>query len=91
MCTLWLGPAGRSTHERAIEALARAAHVLTAHVAQLYAHALIGLTGGARISGFLTILTPQQELGWASCSRKKPKTYDSQYGATPGGHVMISS
>jgi hypothetical protein len=43
--------------EGAIEALAREAHVPIEQVAQLYAHELAGLTAGARITGFLTILT----------------------------------
>jgi Protein of unknown function (DUF3562) len=46
-----------STHERAIEALAQEAHVPTDQVAQLYEHELAVLTVGARITGFLTILT----------------------------------
>lgn len=46
-----------STHERAIEALAREAHVPIDHVAQLYERELAMLTVGARITGFLSILT----------------------------------
>ena len=46
-----------STHERAIEALARQAQVPVAHVAQLYERELAALTVGARLTGFLPILT----------------------------------
>ena len=46
-----------AAHEGAIEALAREAHVPIAQVAQLYARELAVLTAGARITGFLTILT----------------------------------
>ena len=49
-------PGESSTHERAIEALARQSHVPIDHVAQLYEHALAVLTVGAHITGFLTIL-----------------------------------
>src|SRR5437870_8751400 len=49
-------PGESSTHERAIEALARQSHVPIDHVAQLYEYALAVLTVGARITGFLTIL-----------------------------------
>lgn len=50
-------PRENSTHERAIEALAQASHVPIDHVAQLYAHELAVLTVGARITGFLPLLT----------------------------------
>ena len=50
-------PGASSTHERAIEALARESHVPIDRVAQLYEHELAVLTVGARITGFLTILT----------------------------------
>ena len=53
-------PRESSTHERAIEALARESHVPIDHVAQLYEHELAGLTVGARITGFLTILTTRK-------------------------------
>jgi hypothetical protein len=53
-------PHESSTHERAIEALAREAHVPIDHVAQLYAHELTVLTVGARITGFLSILTTRK-------------------------------
>jgi hypothetical protein len=46
-----------STHERAIEALAQEAHVPIEQVAQLYERELAVLTVGARITGFLSILT----------------------------------
>ncbi len=45
------------TRERAIEALARQFHVPIDQVAKLYAHEFAVLTGGACITGFLTILT----------------------------------
>jgi len=50
-------PHNSVAHEGAIEALAREAHVPIEQVAQLYAHELAVLTAGARITGFLTILT----------------------------------
>jgi hypothetical protein len=50
-------PYESSTHERAIETLAREAHVPIEQVAQLYARELAVLTAGARITGFLGILT----------------------------------
>ena len=50
-------PHNSAAHEGAIEALAREAHVPIAQVAQLYARELAVLTAGARITGFLTILT----------------------------------
>src|SRR5438128_11249920 len=50
-------PHNSAAHEGAIEALAREAHVPIEQVAQLYAHELAVLTAGARITGFLTILT----------------------------------
>jgi len=53
-------PSESSTHERAVEALARQSHVSIDHVAQLYAHELAALTVGARITGFLTILTTRK-------------------------------
>ena len=53
-------PGESSTHERAIEALAREAHVPIDQVAQLYEHELAVLTVGARITGFLTILTTRK-------------------------------
>jgi hypothetical protein len=53
-------PHESSTHERAIEDLARQAHVSIEQVAQLYAHELAVLTAGARITGFLTILTTRK-------------------------------
>ena len=49
-----------STHERAIEALARQSHVPIEHVAQLYERELAVLTVGARLTGFLTILTTRK-------------------------------
>jgi len=53
-------PRESSTHERAIEALARQSHVSIEQVAQLYAHELAVLTAGARITGFLIILTTRK-------------------------------
>jgi Protein of unknown function (DUF3562) len=50
-------PGESSAHERAIEALARESHVPIDHVAHLYEHELAVLTVGARITGFLPILT----------------------------------
>src|SRR5919201_3613767 len=50
-------PRESSAHERAIEALARQAHVPIDEVAQLYEYELAGLTVGVRITGFLPILT----------------------------------
>ena len=50
-------PHHSAAHEGTIEALAREAHVPIEQVAQLYAHELAVLTAGARITGFLTILT----------------------------------
>ena len=50
-------PRESSTHERAIEALARESHVSIDHVAQLYAHELAVLTVGARVTSFLPLLT----------------------------------
>jgi Protein of unknown function (DUF3562) len=50
-------PPDSATHERAIAALAQQAHVPIAHVAQLYEGELTVLTVGARITGFLPILT----------------------------------
>src|SRR5687768_10820817 len=53
-------PHNSAVHEGAIEALAREAHVPIEQVAQLYAHELAVLTAGARITGFLTILTTRK-------------------------------
>jgi hypothetical protein len=50
-------PRESSTHERAIEDLARQSHVSINQVAQLYERELAALKVGARITGFLTILT----------------------------------
>ena len=50
-------PRESSTHERAIEDLARQSHVSIDQVAQLYERELAALKVGARITGFLTILT----------------------------------
>ena len=50
-------PRESATHERAIADLARQSHVLIDHVAQLDERELAALTVGARITGFLTILT----------------------------------
>jgi hypothetical protein len=50
-------PHESATHERAIEDLARQSHVSIDHVAQLYERELAALKVGARITGFLTILT----------------------------------
>src|SRR5690242_192225 len=50
-------PHGSALHQGAIEALAREAHVPIEQVAQLYARELAVLTAGARITGFLSILT----------------------------------
>ena len=49
-----------SPHERAIAALARQFHVPIDQVARLYERELAGLTVGARITGFLTILTTRK-------------------------------
>ena len=53
-------PRDSSTHERAIEALARQSHVPIDQVAQLYERELAMLAVGARITGFLTILTTRK-------------------------------
>jgi len=53
-------PHHSAAHEGTIEALAREAHVPIEQVAQLYAHELAVLTAGARITGFLTILTTRK-------------------------------
>jgi hypothetical protein len=53
-------PRESSTHARAIEALARQSHVSIDHVAQLYERELAALKVGARITGFLTILTTRK-------------------------------
>jgi len=53
-------PRESSTHERAVEALARQAHVPIDQVAQLYAHELAVLEVGAHITSFLTILTTRK-------------------------------
>ena len=53
-------PRDSSTHERAIAALARESHVPIDQVAQLYEHELAVLKVGARITGFLTILTTRK-------------------------------
>ena len=50
-------PRESSTHERAIEDLARQLHVSIDHVAQLDERELAALKVGARITGVLTILT----------------------------------
>jgi len=50
-------PRESSTHERAIEALARQSHVSIDHVVPRYERELAALTVGARLTGFLTILT----------------------------------
>ena len=47
-------------HERAIEALAQQLSVPIDHVAQLYERELAALTGSARITGFLSILTTRK-------------------------------
>jgi len=46
-----------TTHARAIAALAQESHVPIEQVAQLYERELAVLTVGARITGFLTVLT----------------------------------
>jgi hypothetical protein len=53
-------PRKSSTHERAIEALARESHLPIDQVAQLYEHELTGLKVGARVTSFLTILTTRK-------------------------------
>ena len=53
-------PRESSTHERAIEALARESHVPIDQVAQLYEHELAVLKAGARITSFLPILTTRK-------------------------------
>ena len=53
-------PRESSTHERAIEALAQQSHVPIDQVAQLYERELAMLKVGARITGFLTILTTRK-------------------------------
>lgn len=58
--TLSTHPRESSTHERAIEALARQFHVPIEQVAQLYEGELAGLAVGARITGFLTIITTRK-------------------------------
>jgi hypothetical protein len=53
-------PQDSAAHEGAIVALAREAHVPIEPVAQLYARELAVLTAGARITGFLAILTTRR-------------------------------
>jgi len=53
-------PHESATHERAIEALARQSHVSIDHVAPLDEREWAALTVGARITGFLTILTTRK-------------------------------
>lgn len=53
-------PYESATHERAIEALAQQSHVSIAQVTQLYKRELAALKVGARITGFLTILTTRK-------------------------------
>ena len=53
-------PRESTTHERAIEALAQQSHVPVDQVAQLYERELTSLTVGARITGFLAILTTRK-------------------------------
>jgi hypothetical protein len=53
-------PRDSTAHEGAIEALARESHVPIEQVAHLYARELAVLTAGARITGFLTILTTRK-------------------------------
>src|SRR5437764_10320461 len=53
-------PRDSAAHEGAIEVLAREAHVPIEQVAQLYTRELAVLTAGARITGFLTILTTRK-------------------------------
>jgi len=53
-------PRESSTHERAIEDLARQSHVSIDQVAQLYERELAALKIGARVTGFLTILTTRK-------------------------------
>jgi uncharacterized protein DUF3562 len=53
-------PGESATHARAIEALAQQSHVPIDHVAQLYERELAVLTVGARITGFLTVLTTRK-------------------------------
>jgi hypothetical protein len=53
-------PRESATHERAIAALAQQSHVPIDHVAQLYERELAVLTVGARITGFLAILTTRK-------------------------------
>jgi len=53
-------PRESATHERAIEALARQAHAPIDQVAWLYERELAVLEVGARITGFLTILTTRK-------------------------------
>ena len=53
-------PRESTTHERAIEALAQQSHVPVDQVAQLYERELTALTVGARITGFLAILTTRK-------------------------------
>jgi Protein of unknown function (DUF3562) len=53
-------PRESTTHERAIEALAQQSHVPVDQVTQLYERELTALTVGARITGFLAILTTRK-------------------------------
>jgi hypothetical protein len=55
-CSSSTHPGESATHERAIKALARQAHVPIDHGAQWYEHDLAVLTVVARIPGFLPIL-----------------------------------
>ena len=59
-CSSSTHPRESFTRERAIEALARQFHVPIDHVAQLYEREFAVLTVGARITGFLTILTTRK-------------------------------
>jgi hypothetical protein len=53
-------PRESATHERAIEVLAQQSYVPIDQVAQLYERELTALTLGARITGFLAILTTRK-------------------------------
>jgi hypothetical protein len=67
-------PRESSTHERAIEDLARQSHVSIEQVAQLYERELTALKVGARITGFLTILTIRKVREDIAYSGDRPNT-----------------
>jgi hypothetical protein len=79
-------PRESSMHERAIAALAQQFQVPIDHVAQLYARELAVLTAGARITGFLPILTTrkvreilrQRSYAWCDSATRTPREDDAR-------------